>query len=106
MLAKEQENLQSTIETIYRANADEYVRAELEAREDELRRQRTVDNELKRQLELLAAQRQQLNDQRQQLNDQQQQLDDQRQQLDDQASTIDNLLAENAKLKALLEQNS
>jgi len=85
MLAKEQENLQSTIETIYRANADEYVRAELEAREDELRRQRTVDNELKRQLELLAAQRQQLNDQ---------------------ASTIDNLLAENAKLKALLEQNS
>lgn len=63
MLAKEQETLQSTIETIYRVNADDYVRAEPEAREDELRVQRTLDNEMKRRLEKLAEQQQTITEQ-------------------------------------------
>lgn len=56
MLANEQVNLQSTVETIYRVNADDYVRAELEAREDELRLQRTVDSIINQQQEQLAEQ--------------------------------------------------
>lgn len=99
MLAKEQANLQSTIETIYRANADEYLRAELEAREDELRQQRTMDYKLKHQLELLATQQKKLDEQQEKLGEQQEKLDEQ-------ASTIDKLLAENARLNALLEKNS
>lgn len=44
MLAQEQKVLQSTVETMYRISADEHVRAELRAREDELRVQRTIEN--------------------------------------------------------------
>lgn len=42
MLAEKQKTLQSTIETMYRANADDYIRAELEAREDQLIVQRSI----------------------------------------------------------------
>lgn len=46
MLAQEQKILQSTVETIYRVNADDYVRAELEAREDQLRVLLSYEDEL------------------------------------------------------------
>ncbi|MGN0505887.1 MAG: hypothetical protein ACI4FZ_04955 [Lachnospiraceae bacterium] len=47
-LVKEHNGLQSTVETIYRVNADDYARAEIEAREDYLRQQRTIQNEMDR----------------------------------------------------------
>ncbi len=47
-LANEHSGLQSTVETIYRINADDYARAEMEAREDYLRQQRTIQNEIER----------------------------------------------------------
>ena len=56
MLAQEQNKLQSTVETIYRMNADDYVRAELQAREDNLRLQRSIDNKIQKQVALLAKQ--------------------------------------------------
>lgn len=62
MLAKEQKVLESTVETMYRISADEYVRAELAAREDELRVQRTIENGIKRRDEIIAEQAKQLAD--------------------------------------------
>ena len=47
-LAMEQNNLQSTVEAIYRVNADEQASDELFAREDFLRNQRTQQNQMKR----------------------------------------------------------
>ena len=44
MLAQEQKLLQPAVETIYRVNTDDYVRAELEAREEALRIQRTTES--------------------------------------------------------------
>lgn len=43
MLAQEEKVLQPAVETIYRVNSDDYVRAELEAREEALRVQRTME---------------------------------------------------------------
>ena len=45
-LSKEQENLQSVVETIYRVNADDATLEEIRAREDELRVQRTIQNQM------------------------------------------------------------
>lgn len=108
MLAKEQETLQSTIETIYRVNADDYVRAELEAREDELRVQRTLDNEMKRRLEKLAEQQQTIAEQQNKIAVQQNKIDvqqntivAQQNTIDTQQNTIAELQAEIAQLKAL-----
>lgn len=56
MLAKEQEALQSTVETIYRVSADDDTLAEIRAREDELRLQRTIENEMKRRAEIIEEQ--------------------------------------------------
>lgn len=64
MLAQEQQVLQSTVETIYRVNADDYVRAELEAREDGLRLQRTYDNEIKQQLKTIDEQKTTIDEQK------------------------------------------
>lgn len=64
MLAQEQQVLQSTVETIYRVNADDYVRAELEAREDGLRLQRTYDNEIKQQLKTIDEQKYTIDEQK------------------------------------------
>jgi predicted transposase/invertase (TIGR01784 family) len=64
MLAQEQQVLQSTVETIYRVNADDYVRAELEAREDGLRLQRTYDNEIKQQLKTIDEQQNTIDEQK------------------------------------------
>jgi len=91
MLAQEQKNLQSTVETIYRISADDYTLAEIRAREDELRVQRTMENEMKRRLEKLA-----------QL---QNTIDEQQSTIDEQADTIAEQAKENARLYALLEQN-
>ena len=101
MLAKEQETLQSTIETIYRVNADDYVRAELEAREDELRVQRTLDNEMKRRLEKLAEQQQTITEQQNKIAVQQNTIIAQQNTIDTQQNTIAELQAEIAQLKAL-----
>ena len=59
------------IETIHRVNADDYVRTELRAREDELHVQRTLENEMKRRLERLAEQQQKINEQSSTIADQQ-----------------------------------
>ena len=48
MLMEEHQNLESTVETIYRVNADDYTLAEIEAREDYLRVQRTLQNQMER----------------------------------------------------------
>lgn len=56
MLAQEQQILQSTFKIKYSFNADDYVRAEFEAREDELRLLRTYTNDIKRQSEIIAGQ--------------------------------------------------
>lgn len=68
----EQNSLQSTIEAIYRVNADEQASDELFAREDFLRNQRTQQNQMKRKDDTIA----------------------------EQANTIAELAAEIAKLKA------
>ena len=70
MLAQEQEFLQSTVETIYRVSADDYTREEIRAREDELRVQRTIENELKQNKEKIAEQRKQLLEQSRKLTEQ------------------------------------
>ena len=67
MLAQEQEILQSAVETIYCVSADDYTREEIRAREDELRIQRTIENELKSNKEKIAEQRKQLAEQDKQL---------------------------------------
>lgn len=112
MLAQEQKDLQSIIETIYRANADDYVRAELEAREDELRVQRTLENEMKRRLEKLSAQQQKIAEQLTTIDKQQATIDEQQSTIDEQQSTIntqrniiDEQQTEIARLKAELEKN-
>ena len=46
MLADEQKALRSTIETMYRVSADDYLLAELEAREDQLLQQLTFEEEI------------------------------------------------------------
>lgn len=56
MLAKEQTSLQSTIEAIYRVNADEQARDAIFAREDFLRVQRSQQNLSKRKDEKIAEQ--------------------------------------------------
>ena len=55
-LAMEQNNLQSTVEAIYRVNADEQASDELFAREDFLRNQRTQQNQMKRKDDTIAEQ--------------------------------------------------
>ena len=48
MLMEEHRNLESTVEVIYRVNTDDYARAEIEAREDYLRQQKTIQNQMER----------------------------------------------------------
>ena len=98
MLAQEQQVLQSTVETIYRVNADDYVRAELEAREDGLRLQRTYDNEIKQQLKTMAEQRSTIDEQKSTIDEQNSTIDEQKSTIDEQKSYIAEL---EAKLKQL-----
>lgn len=81
MLAQEQEILQSTVETIYRVNADDYTREEIRAREDELRVQRTIENELKENQKKIAEQRKQLLEQSRKLTEHGEQIAEQNQRL-------------------------
>lgn len=50
------EALQSTVETIYRVSADDDTLAEIRAREDEIRMQRTIENVMKRRTEIMEEQ--------------------------------------------------
>ncbi|MGN0506576.1 MAG: hypothetical protein ACI4FZ_08445 [Lachnospiraceae bacterium] len=50
MLTQEHISLQSTAETVYRMNADDYVREECRAREDNLRLQRSIQKKHEREL--------------------------------------------------------
>ena len=97
MLAQEQQVLQSTVETIYRVNADDYVRAELEAREDGLRLQRTYDNEIKQQLKTI-------DEQKNTIDEQQYTIDKQKYTIDEQKYTIDEQKNYIAELEAKLKQ--
>ena len=56
MLAQQKPELQSTVETMFRVNADDETRAEIYAREEELRVARTMENEIKRRAEQITAQ--------------------------------------------------
>ena len=56
MLAQQKPELQFTVETMFRVNADDETRAEIYAREEELRVARTMENEIKRRAEQIAAQ--------------------------------------------------
>ena len=71
MLVQECNDLKPTVETIYRINAEEYARAQLEAREDELRVQRTIqyqhEQEIKERDEKLAEQQAQISEQQMQI---------------------------------------
>lgn len=98
MLAQEQKILQSTVETIYRVNADDYVRAELDAREDALRVQRTFENELKSYNTILT-------EQKSKIAEQQTTIDEQQSTIDEQNIQLANKDAEIARLKALLKKN-
>lgn len=78
MLAQEQKVLQSTIETMYRISADDYVRAQLAAREDELRQQLSTQLAHKEQLDAL---NKTIHTQQATIHEQEQQLAEQGQQL-------------------------
>jgi len=114
MLAQEQEILQSTVETIYCVSADDYTREEIRAREDEIRIQRTIENELKSNKEQIAEQRKQLLEQSRQLTEKSERLAKQDKQLAEQDKQIteqDKQIAEQDKQiterdKQLAEMNS
>ena len=57
ILTEKQAALQSTVETMYRFTADDYIREEIRAREEELRLQRTIELEIKEQKDKLAEQK-------------------------------------------------
>ena len=84
MLMEEHHNLESTVETIYRINADDYARAEMEAREDYLRQQKTIQNKMER-LNTELAEKENL--------------------LSEKDNIILNQEQENARLRLLLEQH-
>ena len=88
MLAKEQEILQSTVETIYRVSADDYTREEIRAREDEIRIQRTIENELKSNQEQIARQTKQLLEQSKQITEKSERIAKQESQIAEQESQI------------------
>ena len=88
MLAQEQKVLQSTVETMYRVSADDYVRAELKAREKELRVQRTIESEFKRRNEILEEQKCKIDEQQSTIDEQQSTIDEQQSTIDEQQSTI------------------
>ena len=106
MLAQEQKVLQSTVETMYRVNADEYTRALIAAREDQLRQEISTQYAHKQQLEALnktiGELGLQLADKDQQLADKDQQLADKDHQLADKDQQLVSKDAEIARLKALL----
>lgn len=85
MLVQECNDLKPTVETIYRINAEEYARAQLEAREDELRVQRTIqyqhEQEIKERDEKLAEQQAQISEQQAQISEQQAQISEQQMQI-------------------------
>lgn len=89
-LAMEHNSLHSTVETVYRVNADDYVRAELEAREDQLRIQRTYDDEI--------------NGLHATISEQQTTIDNQQTTIDNQQNQLAEKDAEIAELKAKLQQ--
>ena len=88
MLAQEQEILQSTVETIYCVSADDYTREEIRAREDEIRIQRTIENELKSNKEKIAEQRKQLLEQSKQITEKSEQIAEQGKQIVEQDKQI------------------
>ena len=113
MLAQEQKVLQSTVETMYRVNADEYTRALIAAREDQLRQEISTQYAHKQQLEALnktigelglqlADKDHQLADKDHQLADKEHQLADKEHQLADKNQQLVSKDAEIARLKALL----
>ena len=113
MLAQEQKALQSTIETMYRINADDYARAQLEAREEELRVQRTIENEMKRRSEKLTEQQKTIDAQQITINEQSNTINEQSNTINEQANTINGLsntvseqAAYIAKLEAMLQQKT
>ena len=101
MLAQEHEILQSTVETIYRVNADDYTREEIRAREDELRVQRTIENELKENQKKISEQRKQLLEQSRRLDEQWEQLATQSEQL---ATQSEQLASQSEQLATQSEQ--
>ena len=68
-MTEKQASLQSTVETMYRFTADDYIREEIRAREDELRLQRTIELEIKEQKAKLAEQKATIAEQLKQLSD-------------------------------------
>lgn len=106
MLAQEQEILQSTVETIYCVSADDYTREEIRAREDEIRIQRTIENELKSNKEKIAEQRKQLLEQSKVLTEKSEQIEKQEKQIAERENQIakkDKQIAE--RDKQLAEQD-
>ena len=81
MIAQEQQALQSTVETIYRVNADDYTRTLIEAREDFIRQEISTQQEYQEYQEQLKALNKQIKDKEHQLAEQEQQLLEQEQQL-------------------------
>ena len=89
MLAEEQKVLQSTVETMYRISADEYVKAELRAREDELRLQRTLDMEMKRRNERIVEQAAEIKRRQEQIERQEATLESQKAKIESQQTEIE-----------------
>ena len=88
MIAQEQQALQSTVETIYRVNADDYTRTLIEAREDFIRQEISTQQEYQEYQEQLKALNKQIKDKEQQLAEQEQQLVEQEQQLVEQEQQL------------------
>lgn len=98
-LAQNYSDLQSTVEVIYRVNADDYARAEMEAREDFLRQQRTVQNEMAQKDVTIAEQAGTIAEQADTIAEQANTIAEQEKKLDEKDSKIERLLAEIAALK-------
>jgi len=89
MLAEEQKVMQSTVETMYRISADEYVKAELRAREDELRLQRTLDMEMKRRNERIVEQAAEIKHRQEQIESQKAKIEIQQTEIERQKATLE-----------------
>lgn len=99
MLAQQKPELQSTVETMFRVNADDETRAEIYAREEELRVARTMENEIKRRAEQITAQQSTIAEQKSTIDEQKSTIAEQNKQL----ATKDAYIAE---LEAKLQQMS
>ena len=87
-LTEKQASLQSTVETMYRFTADDYIREEIRAREEELRLQRTIELEIKEQKDTIAEQKATITEQNATITEQNATITKQKATITEQTTTI------------------